>query len=211
MIKHFVALLLVVATADNTLQAQDFAGKVIYSNSYKSKIPNVPDEQLNSMMGTTQEFFIKNGDYKSSLNGSFLQWQIYINKDNKLYTKMSNSASVLWNDGAVNADEVLKTELNKNAIEILGHKCDELVLTCKSGIQKYYYSNAFKIDPKLYENHKFGNWSEFIAKAKALPLKIIIDSPQFVLESTATEIKPMELAATMFELPVDSKLEKSPF
>ncbi|MBA4058530.1 MAG: hypothetical protein C0490_27685 [Marivirga sp.] len=194
-----------------TVQAQDFVGKVIYSNSYKSKIPNVPDEQLNAMMGTTQEFFIRNGDYKSTLNGSFLQWQLYINKDNKLYTKMSNSASVLWNDGAANADQVLKTELKENAIDILGHKCHELILTCKSGVQKYYYSTDFKIDPKLYENHKFGNWSEFISKSKSLPLRIIIDSPQFVLESTATEIKPMELMASMFELPTDSKLEKSPF
>ena len=211
MIKQFSTLLLIILTSHVTVVAQDFAGKVTYSNSYKSKIPNVPDEQLNSMMGTTQEFFIKKGDYKSSLNGSFLQWQLYVNKDNKLYTKMSNSASVLWNDGAVNGDEVLKTELNENAIEILGHKCHELILTCKSGIQKYYYSTEFKIDPKLYQNHKFGNWSEFIAKAKALPLKIIIDSPQFVLESTATEIKRMELMDSMFQLPPDSKLEKSPF
>ena len=33
-------------------------------------MPNVTDKQFTTMMGWTQEFFIKNGDYKSVANGS---------------------------------------------------------------------------------------------------------------------------------------------
>ena len=93
------------------------------------------------MMGTTQEYLIKDGNYKSSANGTFFQWQLYINKDNKLYNKMSNSPTIFWNDGSVNPDEVIKAEINQGVIEILGYQCDELILTCKSGIQKYYFSS----------------------------------------------------------------------
>src|SRR5262249_10946839 len=134
---------------------QNFEGKIIYKNTYKSKMPNVTDEQFTTMMGSTQEYFIKNGDYKSLANGSFFQWQLYVNKDNKLYSKMANSEALFWNDGATNPDEVLKAEINKGVIEILGYRCDELILTCKSGTQKYYFSSKLSADAKLFINHKF--------------------------------------------------------
>ncbi len=206
-----IKLLVLLLTTVSFAFGQDFEGKVIYKNEYTSKIANVTNEQFSSMMGTTQEYLIKGGDYKSSTNGTLFQWQLYINKDNKLYTKMATSPSVLWNDGSVNDDEVVKTEINKGVIEILGFLCDELILTCKSGIQKYYFSSEPKVDPKLFNNHKFGNWSEVMAKTNSLPLKMIIETPQFALECLATEIVPIKLTQKTFELPADSKLEKSPY
>lgn len=92
---------------------QTFEGKIVYKNTYRSKIPNVTDEQFTTMMGSVQEYFIKNGNYKSVANGSFFQWQLYVNKENKLYSKMANSEILLWNDGAANSDKVLKAEVNK--------------------------------------------------------------------------------------------------
>lgn len=211
MTARLINLLTVMIMAITAATGQTFEGKIVYQNSYKSKMPNVTDAQFGSMMGTTQEYFIKKGNYKTQSDGTFLQWQLYVNDDNKLYTKTANSPAVFWNEGAVNTDEVLKTEINRNATEILGHKCDELVMTCKSGVQKYYFSNKLKVDPKLFENHKFGNWSEYISRSGALPLKISIDNPQFVLESVATEIKPMKLEDALFRLPPDTKVEKSPY
>jgi hypothetical protein len=190
---------------------QTFEGKIGYKNTYKSKMPNVSDEQFTTMMGSTQEYFIKNGDYKSVANGSFFQWQLYVNKDNKLYSKMSNSETLLWNDGATNTDEILKAEVNKGVTEILGFKCDELVLTCKSGIQKYYFNSKLSVVTKLFANHKFGNWYDFLSKSNSLPLKSIVDNGQFTLESVATEVKEMKLDKTFFELSADVKTMKSPY
>jgi hypothetical protein len=161
-------------------------------------------------MGSTQEYFIKNGDYKSVTNGSFFQWQLYVNKDNKLYSKMANSETLLWNDGAANPDEILKAEVNKGVTEILGYKCDELILTCKSGTQKYYFNSKLSVDPNLFINHKFGNWYDYLVKSKSLPLKSFADNGQFSLESTVTEIKAMKLDNTFFELPANSRTMKSP-
>jgi len=204
-------LIVFILTTISISYGQDFEGKLVYKNDYKSKIANVTSEQFSSMMGTTQEYFIKGGNYKSSTNGTFAQWQIYINNENRLNNKMANSPTILWNDGASNPDEVIKAEINKGVIDILGHKCDELVLTCKSGVQKYYFSSKLKVDSKLFEQHKFGNWNEVISRTNSLPLKMIIDSQQFTLECFATEIVPMELDEKLFELPADSKVEKSPY
>jgi len=201
---------LVIVTCTLTY-GQTFEGKITYQNSYKSKIPNVTDELFTQMMGTSQEYNFKGGNYRSSSNGTLLLWQLYIQRDNKIYTKFSNSPSVFWNDGAVNPDEVLKSELNKNVTEVLGYKCDELILTCKSGVQKYYFNSKLKIDPKLFENHKFGNFYEYVSKTKAIPLKITVDNVQFSLESVAIAVKEEKIADSLFILPADTKLEKSPF
>lgn len=205
-IVFFTAMLLTVASF-----GQSFEGKILYRNSYKSKIPNVTDEQFSSMMGTLQDYFIKDGNYKSVTNGSFLQWQLYVNKDNRLYNKLASSETILWNDGAINADEVISAEINKGTIEILGYQCDELILTCKSGIQKYYFNSKLAVNPQLFNNHKFGNWYEFLSRANSLPLKMIVDNIQYSIESTATEVKEMKLEESFFELPIGVKTMKSPY
>jgi hypothetical protein len=190
---------------------QTFEGKVIYKTTYKSKMANVTDEQLTGMMGSALEYFIKDGEYKSNANGSFFQWQVFVNKENKVYNKMANSEILIWNDVETNPDEVLKAEMNKNVIEILGYKCDELILTCKSGIQKYYFNTKLSVDTKLFVNHKFGNWYDYLSKSNSLPLKYIIDNAQFTFESIATAIKAMKLDKTLFELPANAKTMKSPY
>jgi hypothetical protein len=193
------------------VSAQSFEGKIIYENKYKSKLPNVTDEQLTAMMGGKQDYFIKGGNYKIATNGSYFKWQIYINKDNKLYNKMASSESLFWIDAASNPDAVIKTEIKKNATEILGYICDEITLTCKSGVQKYYYSPKLKAEAKLFTNFKYQNIYEYISRTQALPLKMTIETPQFSIESIATEVKPMALEAKIFTIPADAKLEKSPF
>ncbi|MGC4040978.1 MAG: hypothetical protein QM710_09415 [Flavobacterium sp.] len=191
--------------------SQAFEGEIIYSNSYKSKNPQMKDEQWAAYMGDTQTYTIKNGDYKSTMNGSLIQWQVYVNKDNKLYNKISQSEAAFWNDASVQDDEVLKTELNKGVADILGYKCDELVLYCKSGVQKYYFNAKIGVDAKLFTKHKFGNWYDFVSRANALPLKSILETEQFTLTSVATKVTPMKIDPKQLELPSGIKTEKSPY
>src|SRR5688500_9562817 len=206
-----VQLFIFLVFASTTSFAQSFEGIVKYKNTFKSKVPNVTDEQFSGMMGTSMEYLMKGSDYKTITNGNYLLWQLYISKDNKIYNKIANSPAILWNDVTINTDEVLKAETNKNVVEILGYKCDELILTCKSGIQKYYYNAGLKLDAKLYENFKYQNWYEYLSRANAVPLKMTIDNAQFYLESVATDVQKKNIDASVFILPPDAKLEKSPF
>jgi hypothetical protein len=202
---------LLVLFISSTALCQTFEGRIIYQNAYKSKLPNVTDAQFSAAMGSTQAYYIKDGSYKSVVIGAFYQWAIYDNNENKLYTKFLNSDTLLWNNGSENDDEVLKVELNKGVTTILGYLCDELILTCDASLHKYYFNASIGVDPKLFEKHKFGNWYAFVSKSKALPLKIIMETNDFVMESTATLVSPMKLTDALFQLPKDAATAKSPY
>lgn len=206
-----IKLIILLTFAVTTSFAQSFEGVIKYKNSYKIKIPTLTNEQFTAMMGTNMDYFIKGGNYKTTTNGNYLLWQLYINKDSKLYNKTANSPTVLWNDVTINTDEVIKAETKKDALDVLGYKCDELILTCKSGVQKYYYSSKLKMEAKLYENFKYQNWYEYLSRANAVPLKMIIDNAQFYLESVATEVQKKKISDSLFTLPPDVKLEKNPY
>ncbi|WP_230680404.1 hypothetical protein [Pontibacter sp. 172403-2] len=145
------------------------------------------------------------------MNGALFQWQLYNESENRIYNKMASSESVYWMDAGQTDDEVLEVKINKGVAEVLGYTCDELVLTCKSGLQKYYFNSQLALDPQLFARHKFGNWSAYVSLAKALPLKSIIENKQFVYESVAVDIKPMQLDKNIFVLEKGMKVEKSPF
>lgn len=207
--KSFTIIFAVLATTITAL-GQKFEGKITYQNSYKSKIPNLTDERFGNMLGTKQEYYIKSGNYKSVTNGTLAQWQLYVNADNRLYNKMSNSETIFWNDASINEDSVINVQMKKGVTEVLGYKCDELIFTCKSGTEKYYFNTKLGVDTRLYANHKYGNWSEYLKQANALPLKMIIDTKSFSMESVAIEVKEMQLVDKEFQLPENAKTEKMP-
>jgi len=195
----------------NVTFAQNFEGKITYQLSYKSKTPSLTDEQLSALSGSQHEYYFKNGNYKTVVSaGAMMQWQLFIHEDNKLYNKYANTETVFWIDAAFNQDSVLSSKLNKAVVEVNGYKCDELVLTCKSGIQKYYFSSRVSVDPLLFVNHKYGNWYDYLSKASALPLKYTFEMPQFIVEATASQLVTTPVEDNIFLLPADVKTAKSP-
>jgi hypothetical protein len=207
--KLFALMIITLISISN--YGQEFEGKITYSIHYKSKNKQVSGQHLTSMMGSKQEYYIKGGSYKSDMNGSFMQWQLYINKDNKLYNKFSNSEVFKWSDGLAVHDPISDVELNKDVVEILGYTCDEIIFTTKNGVHKYYFNNELKVNVALYENHKFGNWYEYLKLSKSLPLKTIFDNNQFTVVSVATEVTSMKLKSTDFELPKNAKTQKAQY
>jgi hypothetical protein len=207
--KHFIVIL--ISLLFTRAYGQTFEGKITYNNNYTSKIPNVQDQQFNSMMGTIQEYYIKGGDYKSNSNGTLIQWQLYFNKENRIYNKISSSETILWNDCAINPDSIIRIEINKDVTEILGYMCDEVILYCVSGTQKYFFNHKIAVDISLFKNHLFGNWYDFLKVSKSLPLKSIIENQQFVVVSEAKDIKEINLDGKEFLLPENVKIAKSPY
>ena len=152
---------------------------------------------------------MKGGNYKIIAPSSLAEWPLYISKDNKLYNKKPGSDVLSWNDGGSYNDPVLNSKVTKNITVVKGYNCDELVLTCKSGVQKYYFSDSIKLDYKLYEKHKYGNYDVYTKQAKALPLKLLIETEYFTMESVAVEIVPQVLSNDIFTLPEGLKLAKN--
>jgi hypothetical protein len=180
---------------------QPFEGEVIYHNIYKSRSLGVTDAQLSARLGSEQHWYVKGGNYKSTANGASVEWLLYLNNSHRLYLKAPHSPAALWKDVSTNPDTVLRFELHKNAATILGYKCDELVLHCKSGVQRYYFSSKLPLDSKLFTRHQYGNWYAFVSRSHALALKQIIEFKTGIMESVATVVKPMKLNRNVFALP----------
>lgn len=191
--------------------AQNFEGEIIYNISYKSSTPQLKTEQLSAMMGNMQTYSYKNGNYKSVFNGQVVQWMMYAKAENRIYSKMSTASTIYWNDASLNDDTVISAKLNEGVVEILGYKCDEILLECKMGMQKFYFNSKLAVDPALFVNHKLGNWYDFVSRSKALPLKMEINNGQFEIISVATKVTPKKLENSLFALPTDAKIEKSPY
>src|ERR1700754_2172572 len=140
---------------------QNFEGEMILKNSFTSKLPALTNARLEALVGTRQEYFIKDGDYKSLSNGSMIAMQLYDKQSNRIYNKRPNSDTLYWLDASVNTDNVTKFEIKKNAETVLGYPCDAIVLTTRSGTMTLYYNAKFKLDSSAYRQHQFGNWAFF--------------------------------------------------
>ncbi len=186
--------------------AQPFEGTITYSNAYKSKAPQVTDEQLNSMMGTNQEYYIKGSDYKSVFNGSSLKMQLYRGVENKSYTLTAKSDSLYWQDFSKNKDAATKFEFQKDKETIMGIDCDVLIIYTEKSKIYSYYNKKYRVNPELYKGHQCGNWYYIISKTKALPLKTVYEDDQFILTSTAVKITPARLGDDIFAIPDKSKI-----
>lgn len=186
-----------------------FEGEIVYANKYSSTDPKYKAKQLTAMLGDVHTYYMKGADYKTLTNGAFAQWQLYISKDNKIYNKMIHSDTVFYNDAAQHDDEVLSTKINKKAAVILGYECDELIMVCRSGTHKYYYSSKFPVDARLFVNHKFGNLYNYLSRINAVPLKMIEEDGGVTMEMVATKIEPKKLPASLFMLPPGTKTAKS--
>lgn len=189
-----------------------FEGLIVYNNTYKSKDPKITDKRFATMFGSIHNYYVdKAGNYRTETNGMFAQWQMYLSAENKIYNKMTYTDTVFWNSGLDYDDQLLNVSVKKNAAKILGYDCDELTLVCRSGTQKYYYSSKLALDPEKYKNHHYANYFNYAVRAKALPLKMIIEDQGFIMESTATSVTPKVMPKDFFRITPGTKVKKSQY
>lgn len=186
-----------------------FEGKINYHVRYHSKIPNVTSDQLTEMLGAEQQFYYQKGNYKSLINGTSMEYLLYIADSSKMYMKMTNMDALMWTDATKNTDEILSIESHKNADTILGLVCDEIIIKAKNSVQKYYYHENFMVNPTESANHKASNWAAYLSQAKALPLKMIIETEQFISETVAYEYKKELIPASIWKIDPSLKIVQS--
>ena len=193
------------------IYAQNFEGKVIYQVKYKTKQATTSNEDWGKMLGTSHEYFIKGADYYAKMAGTLFEWQRYLSGTNKYYFKLGNSNKAYWSDAQINKTPGVFIAHNKGVTKVLGHTCDELIYKTKTGTHTYYFSVDYPIDSKLFINHKYGDWYEYLSRSNALPLKEIVESDEFSMEMVAMEVTHSKPEPAMFELPQGLLIEKSPF
>jgi len=199
-------ILLVVLLNSCFLQSQDFEGMIVYSVNYDSKSTDVTSDQLNSLMGTKQWYAIKGGNYKSVFNGNFIKLQIYRSDENRNYSLTAKSDILYYEDYSENKDKALSYEIKKNQDTIMGVPCDLIIVKAEKSKTSYYFNSSYKVNPELFKRHNYGNWYYMVSKTKALPLKTVTETEQFIMTSIATEVKPMQLKDNVFEIQNKDKI-----
>ena len=190
-----------------TLFSQSFEGVITFQNTYNGKSKNVNGNQLNALMGTKQEYYIKYNNYASLLNGLFIKKQIYLGKENRGYTITGQSDTAYWEDYKINKDSMVSQQITLNKDTVLGIPCDLLVVQSKSS-KTYYYFNSknLTVDPSIFKNHNYGNWYSVISITKSIPLKTIFENEQFQMVSTAVKIEKLTVEDSIFDLPDKTKI-----
>jgi len=188
-------------------KGQSFEGKIVYKYSVESRSSMVAKVTLSSVFGTSQQYFIKGAKYKSIGDG-MLSLQMYDVSSNRLYNKTNRSDTLYWIDASVNNDSAISFEIKKNQKVILGNNCDAMIVKTVTGTTTYYYCDKYKVQVAAFARHKYGNWWLFVSKTGVLPLGTIIESPTFRLEGVATEISPMKLEDSFFEVSKTAPIKK---
>ncbi|CAA0226176.1 hypothetical protein [Tenacibaculum maritimum] len=183
------------------IQSQkSFEGMLIYDVDYKSKSSRISNNQLNRLMGTKQWYAIKDNNYKSVFSGSFIKLQIYRNDENRNYSLTAKSDTLYYEDYSKNKNRALSYEIKKNQDTIIGIPCDLITIKAEKSRTSYYFNSRYKVNPELFKGHNYGNWYYIVSKIKALPLKTITETEQFIMTSTVSEVKPMQLNDNVFEI-----------
>ncbi len=206
--KHLLILISVLVFSSLAF-GQAFEGKIIYQNSYVSKMPSVSNEQLSSALGTRQEYYIKGASYRSVSNG-MAELTLYVPTENRIYMKLSGNETLKWLDAGTDPNKVLKVVINKRVAKVLDFECDEAILTTEQGVEKYYFSSDLSVDKDLFEKHAFGHWYDLISATGSLPLKSIVETPQFITTSEAVEVVRTKLNEEDFLLPKHLKIKENP-
>jgi len=179
-----------------------FTGKVIYQDSYQSKNPAISSSDFERFVGTKREWFIQDSFYKSLRNGKFKSTMLYRGDENRLYKFNAGADTILWMDASrdtlTNSSEV-KVE-SSNEI-ILGLKCKKIKIVTQLGITTYYFSDAYRMNPRNFMNHHLESWDFYTSMAKAIPLKIVFESKEMNFVSTAIKVEPMRLSKSIFDVP----------
>lgn len=192
------------------LFSQPFEGYLVYQNNCKSSDPNWKQGYCDLITDSLQVYYFKEGDYRYNVANAE-KWTLFKKNENKIYNKAKKQEVVTWADQSEVSEfdlDIVDIQLNKKAATILGYECDELILTGKNSIQKYYFNAITGIDPTLLENHKKGHLGKIISLTKAIPLKtvFILEQQNLELESVAIKIKKTTLSKALFEVPKNLKI-----
>lgn len=218
--KQIITILLVLITG--LLFGQSYEGTLVYKSDFQFQI----SEKM-AQMGISEEMMkekikkdgawtdsiktiYKQGDYISFTNFSPQSWSIYTQKTNKLYSFQEGEASDICTVTDVTIDLEFQMTGKKpivekidTIVEVDGRKCELVRVQWKTGTYDYYYdSSILKVDHKLFENHIYDGWADFLKISNSLPIKIV-KSVKGLSTVTLTLIKHKEelIDPKLFEIP----------
>lgn len=191
--KQIITIITGLVLSTGFLFGQSFEGTVVYKTDYKFQISEkmkkmgISEDMIKQKMKTEGSWSdsvktkYKGGNYISYTNFNPQSWSIYKQETNKLYSFQNGEASDICTVTDVSIDLEFQMTGNKPTIQKLdtivdidGKRCEIVRVQWKTGTYDYYYDNSFlKVDSKLFENHIYDGWADFLKISNSLPVKII--------------------------------------
>lgn len=171
---------------------------------------------MDSLMKGTQEYYYKNGAYKSVLRFENVGMEVvqYFDAKKRLmyeYTPKENKATYF---SVTEAEEGVADKakvLPGNDRTILGVNCKAVEMKGKGYSYKAWYSpGKCPINPAQFKDHLYQGFNVYAAFAKAQPLRYSIESGLLNMHGTAIEVKEMTLSEDEFKVPSCKKTKTKP-
>jgi len=97
-----------------TTYAQNFEGVITYRYKYKDKTGFLKPKEVKKLMGNQQTMYVKNGKYRSRLNGMSKTTQTYLGRDT-IYTTEEKIRAVMWIDATKKQGDILSHNITRKA------------------------------------------------------------------------------------------------
>lgn len=194
----------------NHIYAQNFEGVIYYDKVYESKDPEISNEQLELMFGDVQKKLITyDGYYLNLYKGDYMRMQYYNPLENKLYTLLNTSDTLFYIDASVVDEEVISYDIEENKEIIDGLMCDLLIIKTENNKIEYYYNSQYSLDPNVFKDHNYGQWSFAVEQTNALPLKFSLETPYVKMTAIATQVNKMSVDRSVFNIPENAIIAPS--
>lgn len=184
-----------------TTYAQNFEGIITYRYKYKDKTGFLKPKEVKKLIGTQQTMYVKNGKYKSRLNGVSKTTQTYLGRDT-IYMTEERIRAVMCIDATQKQGDILSHNITRKAARINGLKCDMLEVKTTKGALQYYFHADYTVNKEHYANHQY-NWWAFCMEQTggALPIKFILTTKKESVKLRCKRIRKQRVEENTFDLP----------
>ena len=202
---YFIGLNILLSTICFGQKVQEFEGKITYKHFVTAidSLYNVEDDY--EYAGKTSIFFYKEGNYKWVNDNAYVEMEIFSNSERTSCLKFKENDTILKLQSNIENEKIIEFSITKNGENILGKKCDVLIIKAGSNgnlwERRYSFNKDYKINPESFNNYKYNSTDFIYSKTKSLPLKIELIFKDRKVTYIAMKIERIEVPLEIFNFP----------
>jgi hypothetical protein len=173
----------------------------VYSSEYQKKDSSFDLSSITSYPSKISNFYFKNGNWKQTLDTSFVEYQYFDHTLKQQFYKLRGLDTLLYmaydkrTDGQ---DSMPSVTMLYNTDTVLGRQCNRLILHTSKLKLTFIYSSSIKVNPAWFNKTQGGYYDIIYGKMKSLYIKLIVESDHFITIQTAVKIIPRTIPDTIF-------------
>lgn len=205
--KKIAILILLLSLCCARSFAQDFSGKIIYTNTFKDLQGKDITARMAPFFGKETHYFIKDSNYKAYDQDQRLLY-LYNASANTYYSAQPGNEELGKQDAGKKSEEKYHVKKIAGTAKICGYDCISLEEKTPTVTTIYFFNAAIRVNKNAFQQHHFGNWNAYLeATDGSLPLKMVCTDTKngFVWTSTARAVERLQLTRSDFDIEREKK------